>query len=241
MKDFYQNEQAVREYIAMRDSRTSRNELIEEPVFLRLVGDVAGKHCLDLGCGYGYYSRLLADKGATVIGVDNAALMLDEARKRTDSQSIQYELADIENLQFPPETFDIVVSNLTFHYLRDVGALFSNLHVWLRPHAPLVFTVEHPTLTANMQQEPPEWCESAEGKKWVISDYFRSGERFGFFGRKYHRTVEQYFAALVNVGFQVLELVEPSPDSASLALRPDLDEDVQRPLFLGMRCVKGDG
>jgi 2-polyprenyl-3-methyl-5-hydroxy-6-metoxy-1,4-benzoquinol methylase len=42
------------------------------PVVLRMLGEVRGQRVLDAGCGHGYLSRILADLGATVVGVEPA-------------------------------------------------------------------------------------------------------------------------------------------------------------------------
>lgn len=42
------------------------------PVVLDLLGDLHGVHVLDAGCGQGYFSRMLADRGALVTGVEPA-------------------------------------------------------------------------------------------------------------------------------------------------------------------------
>jgi len=48
---------------------------------LRLLGPVAGRRVLDAGCGQGYLSRLLAGRGATVVGVEPADAMIGRARE----------------------------------------------------------------------------------------------------------------------------------------------------------------
>ncbi|MGW1678168.1 class I SAM-dependent methyltransferase [Saccharopolyspora sp. NPDC002376] len=42
------------------------------PVLLRLLGDVSGQRVLDAGCGNGYFSRMLSERGAHVVGVEPA-------------------------------------------------------------------------------------------------------------------------------------------------------------------------
>jgi 2-polyprenyl-3-methyl-5-hydroxy-6-metoxy-1,4-benzoquinol methylase len=41
-----------------------------DPLMLRLCGDVAGKRVIDVGCGEGRFSRMLAERGAASVGID---------------------------------------------------------------------------------------------------------------------------------------------------------------------------
>ena len=40
------------------------------PALLKILGDIKGKNILDLGCGPGFFSRMIAKKGGKVVGVD---------------------------------------------------------------------------------------------------------------------------------------------------------------------------
>ncbi len=71
------------------------------------------------------------------------------------------------------------------------------------------------------------------------TSYARPSEIFDFWGRKYHQTIEEHFTAVIDAGFHVLQVVKPSPDPSEITLRPEMEEDLQRPLFLGMRFSKG--
>lgn len=58
-------------------------EVLLTPHLLEMMGDVAGKRLLDAGCGEGFLSRLMAERGASVLAVDYAEKMLAIARERT--------------------------------------------------------------------------------------------------------------------------------------------------------------
>src|SRR5512142_1706611 len=57
---------------------------------LKLVGSLSGKKVCDLACGEGYLSRILAEQGAVVTGVDISLKLLEHARQRTRNQAITY-------------------------------------------------------------------------------------------------------------------------------------------------------
>ena len=68
------------------------------------------RHVLDLGTGTGSVARLVASRfpEADVVGADISERMIDEARKRTDSQRVRYEVADAERLPYEDGSFDLV-------------------------------------------------------------------------------------------------------------------------------------
>lgn len=72
---------------------------------------------LDVGCGTGFFTVLLAREGHEVTGTDLTPEMVENSRKLAEDEGITCEFLqmDAENLEFPDETFDVVISrNLTW-------------------------------------------------------------------------------------------------------------------------------
>jgi len=80
-----------------------------------------GMHILDVGCGTGNFSLKLAQKGTGVVGVDISEKMLTIARKRAiqEEVSIEFKKMDSQNLQFPDEYFDGVISMATIEFIPN--------------------------------------------------------------------------------------------------------------------------
>jgi ubiquinone/menaquinone biosynthesis C-methylase UbiE len=82
-----------------------------------------GDRVLDVGCGPGYFVRMLAEAvGPTgsAVGVDAAPEMIDYARRKARRLSnCRFESASAEELPFPDASFDVVVSSLMLHHLPD--------------------------------------------------------------------------------------------------------------------------
>jgi len=73
---------------------------------LQVLGDVAGKDVLELGCGAAQWSILLAAQGARCIGFDNSERQLDHARAAGADFPLVHGSA--ESLPFPDGSFDLV-------------------------------------------------------------------------------------------------------------------------------------
>ncbi|SFF23516.1 Methyltransferase domain-containing protein [Paenibacillus algorifonticola] len=108
----------------------------------------------------------------------------------TDDEQIEYRQLAIEDIDFPAEEFDIVISSLALHYVEQLGGLFYKIHHCLTPSGAFVFSVEHPVFTALARQD---WHYGDEGEKlhWPLDDYHREGLRQSRFLEhnviKYHR------------------------------------------------------
>jgi ubiquinone/menaquinone biosynthesis C-methylase UbiE len=77
---------------------------------------------LDLGCGTGELTRMIADrldcaKGGLAVGIDAAARMIALARKKRGNDVCRFEVAAAENLPYENASFDAVVSSLFFHHV----------------------------------------------------------------------------------------------------------------------------
>lgn len=86
------------------------------PYLLRHVPDNAGI-CLDIGCGKGELSALLAKKARKVIAVDLAEKMIEYARSNNAADNIEYICGNILEMDYTPSTFDVIISTATAHHL----------------------------------------------------------------------------------------------------------------------------
>ena len=85
-------------------------------------------HCensLDVGCGTGAFSRLLATRSDRVIALDLSPGMIDVARQRSRNQTnISFEVADVLKMDFRSQEFDCIASINTLHHLPMEEVLF---------------------------------------------------------------------------------------------------------------------
>ncbi len=88
---------------------------------------------LDIGCGSGVFSRLLAQRADNVIAVDLSAKMIELAQQHSQSYpNIDFQVADILKWQFPVEHFDAIVSIATVHHL-PLEVLLPKIQAALKP------------------------------------------------------------------------------------------------------------
>jgi 2-polyprenyl-3-methyl-5-hydroxy-6-metoxy-1,4-benzoquinol methylase len=80
-----------------------------------------GMKVLDAGCGDGVLSVMMAKKGAIVTGTDISEPNIDAAKKYALEQavSVDFRVADIENIPFPDSEFDMVVSSHVLEHIPD--------------------------------------------------------------------------------------------------------------------------
>jgi ubiquinone/menaquinone biosynthesis C-methylase UbiE len=85
---------------------------------------------LDVGCGSGLAAQLAAERGAKVSGIDAAENLLAIARSRTPAG--QFRVADLEELPFADNTFDVVTGSIPFSTLRTRTQRLHRRSVWQR-------------------------------------------------------------------------------------------------------------
>lgn len=120
--------------------------VIEEPVVLELLGDVAGKDVLDAGCGTGRYAVPLAQAGASVSGLDATEEMLALAQAKAAEAGVNVDLriGEVTRLPYPDASFDVVVCALMLCHLPDVTPAIAEFARVLRPGGKLVISDFHP-------------------------------------------------------------------------------------------------
>ena len=79
-----------------------------------------GERVLDLGCGTGQLTSLIAERGAEVVGLDASAEMIGQARQ--NYPRMRFVLADAAKMDFAGE-FDAVFSNAALHWMMDAAAV----------------------------------------------------------------------------------------------------------------------
>jgi SAM-dependent methyltransferase len=231
--EFYDNEVVFATYMASRTRVDSANDVLEKPVFDELAGDLTGLRILDLGCGNASFGREALQQGCrSYLGIDGSRNMIELAEETLAGTPEVVIRAAIETWAYPLQQFDLVASRLALHYVEDVEAVFANVFHTLVAGGRFVFSVEHPVITSCDRA----WQAGGPRQYWIVDDYFETGPRItSWMGGeviKYHRTIEDYFAALCQAGFVVDAVRESRPQRALFANQATYERRKRIPLML---------
>lgn len=183
---------------------------------LRLLGEVAGRRILELGCGGGQCSIAFAREGAECVAIDLSDAQIEHARALAEQEGVTVEFHQGDMLAFLGRqldaTYDIVFSAYALQYVDDLASIFRQTWRVLRRGGLFVFSLDHPL------------CDvvSHGGEKVCFTrSYFQRGrmewewecgaerERIPFYS--FHRTVGDFLNLLVDAGLVVERLLEPEP------------------------------
>ncbi len=120
--------------------------------FTPIVGDWRGKHVLDLGCGGGFMSEALAQRGAKVIGVDPSEPAIIIARKHAEATglAIDYRIGAGESLPVTESSADIVLCVDVLEHVRDLDAVLDEVKRVLKPGGLFLFDTINRTWLASL-------------------------------------------------------------------------------------------
>lgn len=221
------------------------NDLVEIPNFRKLIPDVKGKRILDLGCGYGENDKYCRELGAKdILGIDISEHMIKIAKENNNDENIKYKVMAMENINEIEEKFDIVISSLAFHYVKDYEKLINDIYNLLNDDGILIFSIDHPLRIASKFETWMKKNYTEINGKWfvLVSDYNREGIREkewnGVMVKKYHRNFSSLINGLVNSGFKIDKILEPIPDEKAIKIIPKYINQYDRPYFLFVRAKK---
>ncbi|MHA2252168.1 MAG: class I SAM-dependent methyltransferase [Candidatus Kariarchaeaceae archaeon] len=204
-----------------------------DPFLWRYLGEVEDLSILDAGCGTGYLSRLLQQKGARVTAVDFSPKMVDLARELSNSNkgpSIQFYVDSCSQLsQVSDTSVDKIVSNYVLMDLEDLQGAARAFFRVLKPGGIAVIVITHPCFPQSDFSQIRE--DGSVHYRWDFPYYesrkLREGpwKHFTSDFTWYHRPIRDYFQEFLKAGFNVLNFDEPVvPDP------PPEDFDNQEPV-----------
>lgn len=240
-ENIYDNEIFFEKYSQMERSKKGLEGAGEWCELKKLLPDFKGKKVLDLGCGYGWHCIYAAENGADyVLGTDISHKMLEIAKSKTNSSVVKYRCEAMEDLKINDDEFDIIISSLAFHYVKDFNFIVKNIFNWLKKGGEFIFSAEHPVFTAYGTQD---WIygKNNEILYFPVDNYYYEGKRESIFlgekVTKYHRTLTTYINTLLKTGFVIQSVVEPMPPENMMNI-PGMKDEMRRPMMLIVSAKK---
>lgn len=237
-QNIYDRDEFFAGYAQLRRSQEGLAGAPEWPSLRALLPELHEARVLDLGCGFGWFSRYARERGAAhVLGLELSEKMLERARSMGSDPAIEYRRTDLETAELPEAAFDLAFSSLALHYIADLGALLGKVSRALVPGGSLVVSMEHPIFMAPSR---PGWVS---GHVWPIDGYGREGERvtdwFTDGVVKQHRMLGTTLNLVIGAGLRLTHVEEWCPTPAQIAAEPALEKELERPMFVLIAARKG--
>ena len=178
-------------------------------IVLEFLPPVQGKRILEIACGRGGFSRLLGARDASVCGADFSASAVAIANERLKGHAsltglVTYVQADVQNMPFEENSFDIVVSCETIEHVPDPRAAVREMYRVCKPGGTLFLTtpnylnfmglyliyasVRHPGLKSSQPHDErfffPQIRQFVTGAGWKIIRTDGTVHQFPFIPRR---------------------------------------------------------
>lgn len=221
-----QYDRMAREY-RVHNQNSGANAYYERPATKALLGSVAGKRVMEVGCGSGPLTKWLVEEGADVTAFDVSPAMLALARESI-GDSAKLLVADLnEPLNFvADESFDLIVASLVLHYVRDWSSVLSEFRRVIRSTGSVIFSTHHPAW--DWQNHCPE-----DYFAFIqVSEVWIPPHEVTF----WRRPLRAMMAAIADAGFVIERLIEAEPLPELLEHDASAYKEISAsPFFLHMR------
>jgi ubiquinone/menaquinone biosynthesis C-methylase UbiE len=220
------------------------------PGAMHLLAPKKDGHYLDLACGQGAFTKMLASKSSQVDGLDASKSLIDLAKKNA-TKNMRFLVGDATDFahQFSTTKFDGIVCNLAIQNIDPLGPVFADATRILKSGGVLVLTMNHPAFR-QPRQSGWGWDEERKLQYRRVDKYLgeyempiiaHPGSAPHVKTYSYHRPLASYMTELAKHGFMIDALEEWASNKNSDSGPRAKAENIARaeiPLFLGLRARK---
>lgn len=188
-----------------------RNQEIR--MLLEWLKEPQGLKILDAGCGEGIYTLFLAQREASLIGVDLSYKYLAIAQELTESLGLRADhlICDLAHIPLPEGCFDWVICNSVLEHVDEDVLALQEMRRVLKPQGALFLTVdcEDRLLIIDLLDQLPRWCKKVLLKRDISSaPRVEDGLRIHLakeYGVRRRYRGEELAKRLRGLGFEILE------------------------------------
>lgn len=228
---------------ADKANESIHNHMLERPIISKIIHQHL-KQCstpthalrvLDLGCGDGYLTDLLAPVVKHITAIDSSVEMINLCKEKTRAfNNITYNVMSIENIDLIENQrlhkFDLILSSLALHYVKDWDSVFKKLHVLLNSEGSFLFSISHPFADISASQTSNYFQVEQITEHWPSFDEYVT---------TYRRSLSSIFNSIQSASMVVTNLIEAEPGK-DIELK---DENaylnlLAMPQFLFLECKK---
>jgi SAM-dependent methyltransferase len=216
-----------------------------------MLPDVSGLIGLDLGCGEGHNTRLVAERGAAMVGLDISSVFAHAARDGDGSaRALAGVVADGLTLPFSEGSFDFVVGFMSLMDMPEPGRVLAEVARVLRPGGFAQFSLTQPCTNTPVRR----WIHDDSGRRVALATagYFNDVPytETWLFGaapeavRTRHRrfvvprfplTIAGWLNAVADAGLVLERAGEPCASEETAAAHPEVADTRLAPYFLHLR------
>lgn len=231
-------------------------DFLNTPAFLETLPDVTALAGLDIGCGEGHNTRLLAKRGARMTAIDIAENFIAHARQaETDHPlGIDYRVASAVELPFGNETFDFATGFMSFMDVPETERVLAETNRVLKPGGFVQFSISHPCFDTphrrNLRDEQRrtyaievgDYFTKVDGRvtEWLFTGAPASAKAglLKFQTPYIHRTLSDWLNLLLDAGFTLERVAEPRPSDGTVQECPKMQDAQVVAYFLHLRARK---
>ncbi len=231
-------------------------DALNTPAFLGMLPEIGGRSGLDIGCGEGHNTRLLAARAARMTGVDLVPAFIKYAREAEieNPLGIQYLIGNAQELPFAPGRFDFATALMSLMDMPEPETGLREAWRVLRSGGFLQFSITHPCFfpphrrqLKNERGEPyavelGRYFDRIDGQidRWTFSAAppETRGAYLPFEIPQFHRTLSEWLNAVVDVGFTIERIGEPYADEETAQRVPRVADTRIVAYFLHVLCRK---
>jgi carbohydrate kinase (thermoresistant glucokinase family) len=191
---------------AIREGRVASRTLVTNRAIVDAVLALSPRRVLDVGCGEGWLSRALGNRGVGTVGVDAVDSLIAQAKELGGAAFEACSYADLAGGRFKHGDFDAAVCNFSLLGKESVEELCPALRRYLAPSGHLVIQTLHPVAACG--DHPYE-----DG--WRPGSWSGFGPEFSDPAPWYFRTFASWLALLARSGYGLIDCLEPCASGAA--------------------------